>query len=614
MNGRITSRSINKATARPNGFVHVMLLVLFLLGATTYGVVSFQYEVAARNAKYAKVTPAALDAGKRALLAYAHEAADRPYAYEDQVGIKPKVNVRSVWRDGVLSGVSEDTDIFIANRPGQLPCPDVVGDATNPYTETGFIGTDQVDDGNLDGVADPGFALCSSTLAEPLDQGSRFGRLPWREFTDFANYVRGVGYADITDGNNDRLWYAASRNLTDVSRPLNPYKVLREQDNWLQVIVTFHPPGTVTLATPALSTVDNIAAVVLSPGLPTGPRTLESAILAPGGTLATNIVANTALVEQYFEDATVYPNSNIDNDDIFTNNIGSVPSWADRLSYVHRDEILASFDEFDAVTHLDNIADTLENYYQVHQHLPDPATFEEQNSQAIVRRFGRTANGISPLLYSPLVTTTIAASEEGLDNLRPQGGRVEYDFSPARLIEGTIETTLTSAPIPPLLVSVITTVTTTITSYEVSNPDRLRISGSIPVTDVKEIFLNPSLLIPAGTSGSLDDVLPPYTEHLHLGGTTPTVSQSFQTWRGIIPAGTPVRTTTPLYTYQNRLATGTPFSPNAISSITVTTALNGNYYSTGGDYNVLFADLRPGFLGQSVRLGLCSPITSWYLD
>src|SRR5262249_17835018 len=75
-----------------------------------------------------------------------------------------------------LTGVAAGVNLTGAQRPGDLPCPDL----------------------NNDGTAE---ASCSTLV-------SRIGRLPWKT----------LGLPDLRDGAGERLWYAVSTNFKNNPR------------------------------------------------------------------------------------------------------------------------------------------------------------------------------------------------------------------------------------------------------------------------------------------------------------------------------------------------------------------------------------------------------------
>lgn len=184
----------------------VLLALLFFVGA---GLIFSLARPAPPNIKNDKQTTAALADAKAALIGYA--ASD-------------------------------------ANRPGELPCPDVDNDgASTPISD--YAGSNCV---NL------------------------VGRLPWRT----------LGLPDLRDGGGERLWYALSNNFhASAAPPLT-------SDTMGQLTVTGSAPAT------------NVVAIVFSPGEVLGTQVRDAAnennvanylegVNATGGTTFTTGAAST---------------------------------------------------------------------------------------------------------------------------------------------------------------------------------------------------------------------------------------------------------------------------------------------------------------------------------
>ena len=136
------------------------------------------------------------------------------------------------YRDSDNIRVNNSTEVV--PRLLMLPCPDNVGD------------------GNLDGSQD---AYCGARgsvgyvnmVNGILGNGSRFGRLPWRNrflyltrFGESAGVGRNDGIGtDFRDGWYNRLWYAVSRNMVpvkdDANYPLNLHRLMTLRKDWLAV-------------------------------------------------------------------------------------------------------------------------------------------------------------------------------------------------------------------------------------------------------------------------------------------------------------------------------------------------------------------------------------------
>ena len=209
-------------------------------------------------------------------------------------------------------------------------------------------------------------------------------------------------------------------------------------------------------------------------------------------------------------------------------------------------------------------------------HFPDPATFEPQNSEFIMRRFGRTSKGVSRFLYDPKVSSLFTQTLS-LQDQRLQGGRVSYDFSPAAL---------------------------TGTNLAVSVMNDVRATGMLPSRDVHAVYLPPWVTVPvdvnAAGAAALD--LPPFSEWIHSMGTVAFASHlNGNVWQASIPAGTLLQLAVPAHVTESR-----PSSlnlPVGRTTVNLSTAMSGTYVNFGGDYNVLFADLRPGHAGNLSELG-----------
>ena len=116
------------------------------------------------------------------------------------------------------------------NRPGSLPCPDLVTDISGTNVPN-------------DGIAD---------LLTGNECPSYIGRLPWRT----------LDLPDLRDASGERLWYALSRNFRD--------------DNSAQPINS-NTSGTLTVTGSAPAT--NVIAVVFAPGAVVGAQTRDAANL-----------------------------------------------------------------------------------------------------------------------------------------------------------------------------------------------------------------------------------------------------------------------------------------------------------------------------------------------
>jgi hypothetical protein len=174
---------------------------------------------------------------------------------------------------GYAAGV--DFDSWPGRRPGDLPCPDTVGD---------------------DGVAD---GPCVAVQA-------RIGRLPWKT----------LGLTDLRDGSGERLWYAVSEGFKDDTRlvgvPLN-------SDTAGDYTVNDTTGGT---------TLGGVIAVIFAPGPAIGGQSRNSADTAHCATTNTTI-ARSLCADNYLE------GGNQDGDAIFATGTAST-SFNDRLFLLTR--------------------------------------------------------------------------------------------------------------------------------------------------------------------------------------------------------------------------------------------------------------------------------------
>jgi hypothetical protein len=118
-------------------------------------------------------------------------------------------------RDALIGRAASDD-----NRPGSLPCPDLV---------TNIVGTNVPNDGNAD-------------LLVGNECPSYVGRLPWRT----------LGLPDLRDGSGERLWYAVSRTFRDdtSAQPINSdtaglYTVTIGSNTSTGVIAVIFAPGAI---------------------------------------------------------------------------------------------------------------------------------------------------------------------------------------------------------------------------------------------------------------------------------------------------------------------------------------------------------------------------------
>lgn len=678
------------------GFVQVLLLVLVMFGITTFGVVSFQSEIVEREAKAVKVTPAALSQARKAIIDYAVNPPSPPFQFSGNVRIRPRYNIFNAHDVASLTD-----DMMVPFRPGQLPCPDNVGSAAGAslYAVSESTGVSVVPDGlatfndlSLDGVSDASFVLCSDrSRTDPLATDSSFGRLPWREYNDYTSFIRGAGSGDIRNAAGDRLWYAASYNLLDTVRPLNNYKLTRVQDDWLTVDVVDHPHD--VSADPVTTTIDGLAAVVISPGVHGGAEEGYWSEYRSSSAERPNLNNTDPLLNPV---AKLDP-GNQDGDRRFVHNTGNADPTLDRAAYVHREEILEAFARQDADPHLDGISQALSDFYERNRHLPDPATFESSNSEYIVRRFGRPAKGVNRHLYDarpvdyavppgcgptppspPCINVGInffpPFDMEDLERL--QGGRVQYEFAPAytlgadnysALVGSDVRAigNLPSGDVPAVYiprglagrVQVLAGMGSPIAGFEMppvselfhSEGMRVEPMSSGPVEWIAVIEPNTPLQLAApvhtsperpvnlasgtntriistevtapmetvtyiipGLGTPVDIDLPAVVTNVlsNISRNSPpdqsvTLYYDYCAPPGVLSAGPPptcAGTTVPVLQYPRVIPFRVPFISN---NLTVMTDMRGDddYMSFHGDYNALFADLRPGHAGNLAELG-----------
>jgi hypothetical protein len=169
---------------------------------------------------------------------------------------------------GYAAGV--DFDSWPGRRPGDLPCPDTVGD-------------DGMSDGPCDTVP------------------SRIGRLPWKT----------LGLTDLRDGSGERLWYAVSEGFKDDTRlvgvPLN-------SETAGEYTVNDTASGT---------TLGGVIAVLFAPGPAIGGQSRNVADTAHCATTNTTI-ARSLCADNYLE------GGNQDGDAIFTTGTTSI-SFNDKM-------------------------------------------------------------------------------------------------------------------------------------------------------------------------------------------------------------------------------------------------------------------------------------------
>ena len=261
-------------------------------GAVNDQVVFFQQVKQLRQDK----TSNAIEGAKQALLQYMLQRTFRPFNI-----IRPR-------------GGS------VVPRMLMLPCPDNLGDHDLDSTEDAPCGSDPR---SVRGVT-----------GKVLSAGSRFGRLPDRQRFLFAEGEVGDGLgADFRDGDDNRLWYALSRNLAPAKsgKPFNPHRLSAVSDDWLTVLrAPLGQPANEVLST-------RVAAVVLSPGAAQAGRISESFL----ATASLNV--NMVTVSSYLDSAG--GESNSDSDGVFVRAMTS-DSFNDQIAFISSEELWNPYGEF----------------------------------------------------------------------------------------------------------------------------------------------------------------------------------------------------------------------------------------------------------------------------
>lgn len=625
-------------TTGQRGFVHVLLLILFLMGVTTWGVLETSTRSLEAQTRSKFATQAALDEGVKGIITYIKGVDMEPNRYGAIHRILPPLDYFNVENEDSLND-----DRFIVTRPGQLPCPDTTGDgsddfpifsadipAATPANISTRVSLSQIpavrdnEDGNLDGLSDPGGDLCSSAEFEALGQGSRFGRLPTSEYFDYVNFNKGVGTGDILDGNFDRLWYGASRNLTDVSRPINPYQVNNSED-WIWVLYDS------TLFTSYV--VPDVAAVVISPGPPTDDqedRLSESEIFAPGIFVSaefsnSNEVDPTLYLEGDNPTITSFSATNA-----FLSYIDPDLASEDQMFHVTRHDVLQAI-ERDYTEELDAIVDSLEGYYDANAHLPSPATFEKEHADFITRRLARPSkprwaepasssiyleaafihSNLSPIRdaddvseYAEILRPQTAASKSstGATALQLQGGRIQYGvgkpINPGADVITYVNSSIDASELGRVLLpqSDLTLLNNNVISQQISG------------ADVGYVYIDSDTSTPSRSGFGSSPGQPPFTDALYPSSTAfGSPAGGGGVWQAVIPAGTLLRTALPTYYAPHGIQ-----QPNAIvasANFTGTLALaevGGDHIYGSGFANVAFAGLDLGLLGNLSHYGYAS--------
>ena len=341
---------------KQRGFIHVLLLVFFVLSVSIWGVSEIYLRAIEKQQEAQRSGASALQEAKEALLHYA---------------TTPPPVIRAEGAAGSYNTAN------IPFRRFALPCPDVIEG-----------------DNNLDGAADftCGDDANPATAYRPLRSGSRFGRLPWRD--DFANGVRGIGNRDFRGSHGERFWYILSNNVADSNVSINPHSMLRLTSGWLSLM----EDGELVS--------DRIAAIIIAPGAAEGAVVSEDRLF--NGATAASLVSSAhvdAFSDAYL-DAAAYLQLTTSALLVSTrtdNTLSANSSAADRLVYLTIDE-LAVGTGIDLITDTDSdgrniyaqldsgdgflgVSDLLQAYLNRHGYLPEPAIFSEEAATSRHRLF-----------------------------------------------------------------------------------------------------------------------------------------------------------------------------------------------------------------------------------
>ena len=591
------------------GFVQVLLLVLFTLGAVIFGVLETQVAIVEIEARQKRYTPEALDQARAALLDFAFSGGNIRSS-ENFPQIDPAYNYFYVGTPNyptiIIDKISKGEERFVVYRPGQLPCPDNSGSGITRKKRYNNFANDR----NLDGTADYGYGLCSGGAAMALDNDSRIGRLPWRTYFDGLNINLGVGNQDFRDGNNDRLWYAVAPHLTDVSKPLNPYAIIRSgADSWLTLAVDHSSPsggGADQLLSNHV--VNSVAAIIISPGKAGDGETRETEREIFDGDARFYSKSITASLAANYLQA-----ENLDANNEFSFTLNAADPSSDRMAFLHRDEILQGFQDLDYRDELGAIAKALANHYQNHGSLPDPATFERYNTDYIARRLGRPSDGVHELLNPSGAALTISL----------QGARVAYELSPVHYSPPADVRTVGAGIATPFS-------TVSIQARSTEGARGVIQAGALPRIRLPEG-------ITLAISRSKESPLPlnldaPIAEFFHVALVPRSHTGSFLNqvpmlnydldppprnidWFAVIPANTPVYAADPFEVIPPNVLNREAFPAGSGASLTVTevAALDLTVTTSSGDGDILFADLKPNLFANLGRQGYVAklPAGSW---
>ena len=426
------------------GYVHIIFVLFTILGVALWGVSESLRDATKTQLNIEKKSVANLQRARRAIINY---VAIPPGPRPDTLPGGDFVNFYD--NNNTPTNLNDDRrQVFTEFL---LPCPDNLGlyDAQNFIGSDGFApdrnpnqGTrDDYRDSDFDGSADFNprntgnpVGFCGDQVTGIGDvtrgvmrDGSRFGRLPWREVDLGAmRYVRGLGGVDYRDGYDGRLWYALSLNNTrtfskalqrrggvNSIAPLNPHRLLRLYEDWLVVRDLY---GNVIS--------DRVAAVVLSPGANFGQsRPFETFYpWFPAGSPTDGFAFNFRGTQAFGLNASLYfEEGNQDEDGVFvtphailegTNislpNIGNLSAYRrtaseDQLAFITAEDLAAPGSEPIRILEDENsprhiysrldgeqfgqtgIVQILEGFFARNGFLPDPAMFIEAHGESLVR-------------------------------------------------------------------------------------------------------------------------------------------------------------------------------------------------------------------------------------
>ena len=453
------------------GYVHIIFVLFTILGVALWGVSESLRDATRTQLNIEKKSVTNLQRARRAIINYvAIPPGPRPDTLpgDDFVNFYDDNNTPTNLNDDRRQAFTE----FL------LPCPDNLG----LYDPENFDGGDFVPDRNpiqgtrddfrdsdFDGSADFNprdtvdpivhpVGFCGDQATGGIDvtrgvmqDGSRFGRLPWREVDLGAmRYVRGLGGVDYRDGYNGRLWYALSLNNTrtfskalqrrggvNSIAPLNPHRLLRLYEDWLVVRDLY---GNVIS--------DRVAAVVLSPGandaLNAQSRPFETFYpWFPAGGPTVGFFFNFRGPHAFGTNASLYfEEGNEDADGVFftphailesTNTtLSNIDLSAyrraaseDQLAFVTAEDLAASGSEPIRILEDENspryiysrldgeqfgqtgIVQILEGFFARNGFLPDPAMFIEAHGESLVRNIPvRRARVLQPNAGNAAITVS----------------------------------------------------------------------------------------------------------------------------------------------------------------------------------------------------------------